>query len=90
MRSILALICPPAAVLASGSRSDLAANAALMLLFCVPGVTHLLGLVGLLPGVVLTLLFFVPGVVHALSVVDRFAIHRQYDSVMRAMERSGS
>jgi uncharacterized membrane protein YqaE (UPF0057 family) len=66
MRSLLALVCPPAAVLASGSRSELAANAAL------------------------TLLFFVPGVVHALGVVDRFATHRQYDSVMRAMERSGS
>jgi uncharacterized membrane protein YqaE (UPF0057 family) len=66
MRSALALVCPPLAVLASGSRSDLAANTAL------------------------TLLFFLPGVVHALTVVDRYTTARQYDSVMRAMERAGA
>ncbi|HEX4608429.1 MAG TPA: YqaE/Pmp3 family membrane protein [Urbifossiella sp.] len=45
MRSLLALICPPVAVLASGSRSELAANAALTLLFFLPGVVHARGVV---------------------------------------------
>jgi len=66
MRSVLALICPPAAVLASGTRADLATNVAL------------------------TCLFFLPGVVHALAVVDRSTTTRQYDSVMRAMERAAA
>ena len=66
MRSILALICPPAAVLASGARSELAANIAL------------------------TCLFFLPGVIHALAVVDRTTTARQYDSVMRAMDRAAA
>ncbi len=66
MRSILAVICPPAAVLASGARADLAANVAL------------------------TCLFYLPGVVHALAVVDRTTTVRQYDSVMRAMERAAA
>ncbi len=66
MRSVLALICPPAAVLASGARTDLAANVAL------------------------TCLFYLPGVVHALAVVDRTTTARQYDSIMRAMERSAA
>lgn len=45
MRSFLAFICPPAAVLASGSRSEVAANAALTMLFFLPGVVHALGVV---------------------------------------------
>ena len=45
MRSLLALVCPPAAVLATGSRLDLATNAALTLLFFLPGVVHALGVV---------------------------------------------
>ena len=45
MRSLLALVCPPAAVLATGSRTDLAANAALTLLFFLPGVIHALNVV---------------------------------------------
>ncbi len=45
MRSLLALICPPAAVLATGSRADLATNVALTLLFFLPGVVHALAVV---------------------------------------------
>ncbi len=45
MRSLLALVCPPIAVLATGSRSELAANTALTLLFFLPGVVHALGVV---------------------------------------------
>jgi uncharacterized membrane protein YqaE (UPF0057 family) len=63
MRSLLAVVCPPLAVLASGTPWQAAANAGL------------------------TLLLFVPGVVHALSVVDRYNVERQYESVFRALER---
>jgi uncharacterized membrane protein YqaE (UPF0057 family) len=63
MRSLLAVLCPPLAVLASGTPSQAAANAGL------------------------TLLLFVPGVLHALSVVDRYNVERQYESVFRALER---
>ena len=45
MRSLLALVCPPAAVLTTGTRTDFAANAALTLLFFLPGVVHALGVV---------------------------------------------
>ncbi|MDB5308440.1 MAG: YqaE/Pmp3 family rane protein [Gemmataceae bacterium] len=45
MRSILAVICPPLAVLASGTRSQAAANTGLTLLFYVPGLVHALGIV---------------------------------------------
>ena len=45
MRSVLALVCPPLAVLASGSRADFAANTALTLLFFLPGVVHALTVV---------------------------------------------
>jgi uncharacterized membrane protein YqaE (UPF0057 family) len=45
MRSLLALVCPPVAVLTSGSRSEVAANAVLTLLFFLPGVVHALGVV---------------------------------------------
>lgn len=45
MHSALAVICPPAAVLAAGARADLATNVALTLLFFVPGVVHALAVV---------------------------------------------
>ena len=45
MRSLLAVCCPPLAVLASGTRSQVAANAGLTLLFFVPGVVHALSVV---------------------------------------------
>ena len=38
----------------------------------------------------LTLLLYVPGVVHAWATVDRYAAHRQYESLMRALERNGA
>lgn len=62
MLSVLAVLCPPLAVLATGSPSRAAAN---------------LGL---------TLLFYVPGVVNALAEVERHALGRRYDAVMRALE----
>jgi uncharacterized membrane protein YqaE (UPF0057 family) len=45
MRSLLAILCPPVAVLASGTRSQALANAGLTLLLFVPGVIHALGIV---------------------------------------------
>ena len=63
MLFLLAIICPPLAVLATGNPSRAAVN---------------LGL---------TMLFYFPGLFHALNVVDRHNTVRQYDSVMRAMER---
>lgn len=45
MRSLLALVCPPLAVLSAGSRSEVARNAGLTLLLFVPGVVHALGVV---------------------------------------------
>ena len=45
MRSLLAILCPPLAVLASGTPSQAAANCGLTLLFFVPGVVHALGVV---------------------------------------------
>jgi uncharacterized membrane protein YqaE (UPF0057 family) len=45
MRSLLAIVCPPLAVLTTGSRSQVLANAGLTLLFYVPGVIHALGVV---------------------------------------------
>jgi uncharacterized membrane protein YqaE (UPF0057 family) len=63
MLALLAIVCPPLAVLATSNRSTTAAN---------------LGL---------TLLGFVPGVVHALRTVEQHTVERQYDSVMRVLER---
>jgi len=45
MRSVLAVVCPPLAVLTSGTPSQAARNAGLTLLFYVPGVLHALGVV---------------------------------------------
>jgi uncharacterized membrane protein YqaE (UPF0057 family) len=45
MRSLLAVICPPLAVLTTGTPSQAAKNAALTMLFFVPGVIHALGIV---------------------------------------------
>jgi uncharacterized membrane protein YqaE (UPF0057 family) len=46
MRSLLATLCPPAAVLASGRTSQAAINLGLTLCFFVPGVLHALSVVG--------------------------------------------
>jgi uncharacterized membrane protein YqaE (UPF0057 family) len=40
MLSLLAVVCPPLAVLATGSSSQAAKNAALTMLLFVPGVIH--------------------------------------------------
>jgi uncharacterized membrane protein YqaE (UPF0057 family) len=45
MRSILAIICPPLAVLASGTRAQAAANIGLTLCLFIPGVLHALSVV---------------------------------------------
>jgi uncharacterized membrane protein YqaE (UPF0057 family) len=45
MRSLLAVLCPPLAVLASGTPSQAAANVGLTLLLFVPGVLHALSIV---------------------------------------------
>jgi len=45
MRSLLAIICPPLAVLASGTPSQAAKNAGLTMLFYVPGLIHALQIV---------------------------------------------
>ena len=45
MRSLLAVLCPPLAVLTSGTRTQAVRNAGLTLLFYVPGVIHALGIV---------------------------------------------
>lgn len=45
MRFILAILCPPLAVFASGSPSQAAVNAGLTLFFFIPGVWHALGIV---------------------------------------------
>lgn len=45
MRSLLATLCPPAAVLASGKSSQAAVNLALTLFFFVPGMLHALSVV---------------------------------------------
>lgn len=45
MRSLLAVVCPPLAVLSAGSLADAARNAGLTLLLFVPGVVHALGVV---------------------------------------------
>jgi uncharacterized membrane protein YqaE (UPF0057 family) len=45
MLSLLAIVCPPLAVLAIGSRRQAAKNAALTLLLFIPGVIHALGVV---------------------------------------------
>ena len=66
MLFLLAIICPPLAVLATGTPSRAAAN---------------LGL---------TLLFYFPGLFHALNAVDRHTTVRQYDAVMRHMERQAA
>ena len=46
MRSLLAVLCPPLAVLATGTPSQVVANAGLTLLLFVPGVVHALAVVG--------------------------------------------
>lgn len=45
MRSVLAVVCPPLAVLSSGNRSEVVKNAGLTLCLFVPGVVHALGVV---------------------------------------------
>ncbi|HEY2911521.1 MAG TPA: YqaE/Pmp3 family membrane protein [Gemmataceae bacterium] len=45
MRSLLAILCPPLAVLAFGTRSQAAKNAGLFLLFYIPGLIHALQVV---------------------------------------------
>jgi len=45
MMSLLAVICPPAAVLATGTRSQLWKNFGLTMLLFVPGVIHALDVV---------------------------------------------
>lgn len=45
MRSLLAFVCPPLAVLASGTRSQTALNVGLTMLLFIPGVIHALGIV---------------------------------------------
>ena len=45
MLSLLAIVCPPLAVLAIGTRSQVARNTALTLLLFIPGVIHALGIV---------------------------------------------
>ena len=45
MLSLLAVVCPPLAVLASGTRSQAAKNAGLTMLLFIPGVIHALGVV---------------------------------------------
>ncbi|HJZ55363.1 MAG TPA: YqaE/Pmp3 family membrane protein [Gemmataceae bacterium] len=42
MLSLLAVVCPPLAVLATGNRSKVAANLGLTLLLYVPGLLHAL------------------------------------------------
>lgn len=46
MRSLLAALCPPAAVLASGRSSQAAVNLGLTLCFFIPGVLHAWSVVG--------------------------------------------
>lgn len=45
MFSLLAVVCPPLAVLATGSRTQTLKNTALTMLLFVPGVIHALGVV---------------------------------------------
>ena len=45
MLALLAFVCPPLAVLASGTPSQAAKNACLTMLLFVPGVIHALGVV---------------------------------------------
>jgi uncharacterized membrane protein YqaE (UPF0057 family) len=45
VRTVLAVVCPPLAVAASGTRSDLVANLGLTALLFVPGVLHALRVV---------------------------------------------
>ena len=45
MLSLLAVLCPPLAVFATGSRSQIATNAGLTMLLFIPGVIHALGVV---------------------------------------------
>lgn len=45
MRAILAVMCPPLAVLSAGSRTEAVKNAGLTLCLFVPGVVHALGVV---------------------------------------------
>ncbi len=45
MLSLLAVVCPPLAVLAAGSRTQAAKNTLLTFMLFVPGVIHALGVV---------------------------------------------
>jgi uncharacterized membrane protein YqaE (UPF0057 family) len=45
LRSLLAIICPPLAVLASGTRTQVVLNTGLTLLLFVPGIIHALSIV---------------------------------------------
>jgi uncharacterized membrane protein YqaE (UPF0057 family) len=64
MLTLLAIICPPLAVLATGNRSGAVEN---------------LGR---------TMLLYLPGLFHALDEVERYTTIRQYDAVMRVLERA--
>ena len=46
MRSLLATLCPPAAVLATGKTSQAAVNLGLTLCFFIPGMLHAWSVVG--------------------------------------------
>jgi uncharacterized membrane protein YqaE (UPF0057 family) len=46
MRSLLATLCPPVAVLASGRSSQAAVNLGLTLCFFIPGMLHAFSVVG--------------------------------------------
>jgi uncharacterized membrane protein YqaE (UPF0057 family) len=46
MLSLLAILCPPAAVLLAGTRSQAAVNLMLTLMFYFPGLAHALWVVG--------------------------------------------
>ena len=45
LRAILAIICPPLAVLVSGTRTQVVLNTCLTLLLFVPGIIHALSIV---------------------------------------------
>jgi uncharacterized membrane protein YqaE (UPF0057 family) len=45
LRSLLAIICPPLAVLASGTRTQVVLNTGLTLLLFIPGIIHALSIV---------------------------------------------
>ena len=66
MLSLLAIVCPPLAVLLVAGGRAAAANCGL------------------------TLLGVLPGIRHARDLVERHTVERQYDAVMRVLERSAA